>query len=101
MIEFSIIDAADQSFGAIINNQRVSIRLRYNVSADRWTFDLSIDDLPVLHGRRIVAGADLVAPFGLGLGRIYAVPVTEADVPDRDGLPDGRVRLIHIGEGEL
>lgn len=101
MIEFAIIDEADQQFGTIINNKRVTIRLRYNVTADRWTFDLSIDDAPVLHGRRIVTGADLVAPFDFGIGAIFAYAISDRDAPGRAELPAGRVRLFQASADEI
>lgn len=97
---FNITDHADQQFGTVINGRRVTIRLRYNQSNDRWSFDLSIDDKPVLHGRRIVTGVDLLAPFNLGLGMIIAAVVTPGAVPDRNALPAGEVRIYHLTEAE-
>jgi hypothetical protein len=97
---FNVTDHADQQFGTIINNRRVTFRLRYNQSNDRWSFDLSIDDQPVLHGRRIVTGVDLLAPFNLGLGKIIAAVVTPGAVPDRNALPAGEVRIYHLTEDE-
>lgn len=101
MIEFSVIDEADQRFATILNQRRVTIRLRYNVSTDRWSMDLSIDDQPVLHGRRIVTGVDLLAAFNFGVGVIFAFPTTEGGVPDREGLPSGLVRVFHTTEAEI
>jgi hypothetical protein len=97
---FNIADHADQQFGTIINNRRVTIRLRYSRFSDRWSFDLSIDDQPVLHGRRIVNGIDLLAPFNLGLGLIIAAPVTPGAVPNRSSLPAGEVRLYNLSDAE-
>lgn len=101
MIEFTVADAADQQFSAILNNRRVTLRLRYNVTTDRWSFDLSLDDLPVLQGRRIVTGVDLLAPFNFGIGSIFAYPASEGQIPDRTGLPAGRVRLYHATPAEI
>lgn len=101
MIEFSIIDEADQRFATILNQRRVTIRLRYNVSIDRWAMDLSIDDQPVLHGRRIVTGVDLLAAFDFGIGVIFAFATTAGGEPDRDGLPAGLVQLFHTTEAEI
>lgn len=101
MKEFIITNAADQQFGTILNDRRVTIRLRYNPTTDRWSFDLSIDDLPVLHGRRIVMGIDLLAPFDFGIGMIFALPTEAGEEPDRDGLPSGLVRLYHATTEEL
>lgn len=98
---FRIIDAADQQFGTIINGRRVTIRLRYNPTSERWSFDLAIDDQPVLLGRRIVAGVDLLAPFNFGLGVVFAAAVTPGAVPDRQALPAGTVKLFHASDAEL
>ncbi len=101
MNRFSIIDSADQQFGTIIDGRRVTLRLRYNQSNDRWSFDLSIDDLPVLHGRKIVTGVDLLAAFDFGLGVIFAAAVTEGAVPDRNALVNGTVRLFNASQAEV
>lgn len=100
MIEFTIADEADQQFATILNGRRVTIRLRYNVTTDRWSFDLAIDDEPVLHGRRIVIGVDLLKSFNLALGSLFALPVDSTN-PGRTELPRGRVRLYHATEAEI
>ena len=101
MIEFPILDEADQQFGAVLNNRRVTLRVRYNTTTDRWSLDVSIDNTPVLHGRRVVAGVDLLLPFSLGIGAVFAVPVKDGEVPNRAGLPGGRVKLYHASEAEI
>lgn len=101
MRRFSVIDAADQQFGTVLNNQRVTIRLRYNVYIDRWSFDLSIDDLPVLHGRRVVIGVDLLKPFNFGIGMLFALPTAAGDEVTRDNLIGGIVNFYHATEDEI
>lgn len=101
MKQFTVIDAADQQFGTILNNRRVTIRLRYNTTTDRWSMDLSIDDLPVLHGQRIVTGVDLLGNYDLDIGMIFAIATAAGELPDRDGLPSGLVRLYHATEEEF
>lgn len=101
MIEFPIIDTADQQFGVIMNTRRVTIRVRYNPTVDRWSFDLSVDDTPVLYGRRIVTGVDLLAPFRLGLGALFAVATAAGLNPDRQGLPSRLVRLYTASPEEV
>ncbi|MQB37589.1 hypothetical protein DXT97_12385 [Agrobacterium tumefaciens] len=98
---FTITDHADQQFGTIINGARVTLRLRYNPTNDRWSFDLSLDDRPVLHGRRVVTGIDLLAPFDFGLGVIFAAAVKAGSVPDRNALPEGNVRFYHATQDEV
>lgn len=101
MIQFTISDAADQQFAAILNNRRVTFRIYYAKAMDRWSFDLSIDDVPVLYGRRIVVGVDLLAPFGFDIGSIFVLEATTGGTPNRRGLPDGLVRMYHATEAEI
>lgn len=101
MIEIPVLNEADQKLGLLLNNRRCTLRLRYNATADRWSFDLSIDDEPVLYGRRIVTGANLLAAFDFGIGALFAAPAVEGAVPDRAGLPEGRVKLYHATQAEI
>lgn len=101
MKQITITDVADQQFAVILENRRVTMRVRYNVTNDSWSFDLSIDDLPVLQGRKIVTGIDLLAPFNLGIGVIFAAAVTSGATPNRQQLPNGEVRLYHTTETEI
>lgn len=98
---FEIADLPDQQFATVFDGQRVTIRLRYNVTWDRWSLDLSIDDLPVLQGRKIVTGVDLLKPFNLGVGIIFAAAVTPGAVPNKDSLPNGTVRIYQTTEDEI
>ncbi|MBB4063692.1 phage baseplate plug family protein [Gellertiella hungarica] len=100
MNRFRIANHADQQFSTIISGRRVTIRLRFNLTSSRWSFDLSLDDLPVLHGRRVVTGVDLLAPFGLGIGLLFAAALTPGAVPDRAGLAGGTVGLFSATEAE-
>ncbi|MDO9417040.1 phage baseplate plug family protein [Pararhizobium sp.] len=101
MIAFKITDHADQQFSTVIGGRRVTFRVRYNAIADRWSFDLSIDDLPVLHGRRIVTGVDLLEAFDLGVGVIFASVATPGALPNRVSLPNGEVQIYSATEAEV
>lgn len=101
MIEFTITDAPDQKFATILNNRRVSLRLRYNQLVGRWSFDLSIDDQPVLHGRRIVTGIDLLASFAFNIGVMFAAAIIPGAEPDRNGLANGSVKFYQTTEDEI
>lgn len=101
MVEIRIIDAADQLFAAILDGQRVTMRLRYNVTTERWSFDLALDERWVLMGRRIVLGADLLEAFSFGIGAIFAAdPSGQGREPGRHELHKGLVRLYHMTEVE-
>lgn len=97
---FSILDAADQQFGAILNDRRTTIRLRYNPTSDRWSIDLAIDDLPTIVGTRITIGADILKAYNLDLGHLVALPVVVNSEPNRTSLPNGSVALYHFDDDE-
>lgn len=100
MIEFDILDTADQKFATTLNSKRVSIRLRYNPTNDRWSFDLSLDGEAVLHGRKVVTGVDLLAPFNFDIGVIFAFSEKSKD-PGRTELPTGLVKLYYATREEI
>lgn len=100
MQEFPILDEADQLFGAILNNKRATMRLRYNPSSERWSLDLSIDDEPVLYGYRLTVGIDILRSFNFDLGKLVLIPFSETTKPDRTALPDGLIRLYHVTDEE-
>lgn len=101
MIEIKVRDEPKQKFSVVLNRRRVSFELWYNLTSDRWSMDLAIDGAPVLHGRRIVAGVDLLAPFGLGIGMVFAWPELPGVVADRFNLPAGNVKLYHTTQEEV
>lgn len=101
MIRFPIIDAADQQFSQVVNNQRVTFRLRWNLTTGFWSMDIAIDDLPVLAGLRVVLGIDIIAPYDLGIGRVFALAHKADAKPGRTELPSGDVRIYHATEEEI
>lgn len=103
MIEIPVADAADQEFSVVLAKRRATFRLRYAPFSDRWSLDLSLDDVPVLHGRRIVIGVDLLAAFDFGIGHLMAAQAQEGgtDQPGRSQLPNGVVRLYHFTDADL
>ena len=99
MISFKIADAADQKFSAILNNRRVTFRMRYNYTSGRWSIDLALDGDYVLHGRRVVPNVDLIGPFDFGIGVIFAHSLNGNDA-GRQEFIDGRINLYHVTEAE-
>lgn len=101
MISFRINDQPDQQFSLILNRRRVTMRLVFNQTTDRWSFDLSIDDEPVLHGRRVVLGVDLLQAFDFGIGVIFAAAIVPGALPDRVQLANGSVKLFQTTQEEI
>lgn len=99
--EIPILDAPSQRFTTTLAGRRCDFIVNYSTWADRWSFDLDLDGVRALSGRRIVMGVDLLAPFNLGAGSIIAAPWTEGAEPGRTELPAGRVRLFHYDPTEV
>jgi hypothetical protein len=95
--ELPIIDAPSQSFTTTLSGRRCDFVVNYSTWANRWSFDLDVDGIRALSGRRIVTGVDLVQPFALGIGNLIAAPWGDSTAePGRTELPSGRVRLFHF-----
>ena len=102
-VEFKIVDAADQRFSAFLGDRRVTVRLRYNPTIDRWSLNLAIDDLPVLHGRRVVTGVDLLRAYNFGIGIMFAQEEKAGTFlpPGKRELVGGLVKLCHALESDV
>lgn len=103
LYDLPIIDAPDQTFTCSLNDKRCQFRVVFNETSNRWSFDLWINDILVLTGRRIVTGVDLVRAFAFDIGAVFAFSWgAEGIAPDRVNLPAGRVKLIQVqGTGPL
>lgn len=100
MITFNITSDSDQKFSTIINGQRVTIRLWYAVFNDRWSADISIDGAPVLHGRKIITGVDLLEPFNFNIGVFFAFSEKGFEA-GRNHLSEGTVKIYHTTREEV
>lgn len=96
--ELPILSTPSQEFSTVLNGQDCQFKVQYNRWNDRWSFDLTINDELKLSGRRIVIGTDLIQPFDLGIGELWAFRTNEGAEPDRTQLPDGLVRLVSVQE---
>ncbi|QIG74970.1 hypothetical protein EVC26_051 [Rhizobium phage RHph_I72] len=100
MIEFKILNEPKQRFSVILAERRVTFDIWYNQTSDRWSFDMALDGEPVLSGRRIVTGVDLLAPFNFDIGALFAFS-SLGDVPNRDNLPNGVTKLYYATQDEI
>lgn len=102
MREFVLTAAPDQEFTTILNLQRCTLRFRWNVWVGRWMFDLRIGSRDAVLGRRVVLGVDLIEPFGLGIGGIFAADYEgKGAMPGRTEIAERRIRLFHIDPAEI
>ena len=98
-----IIDATAQSFSTQLNGKRIAFFFRYNSTSDRWSFDLSIEEVLVLSGRRIIVDTNLLHPFvNYDIGMIFCLdPEGQGNEANRDNLPGGIVRLYNATREEV
>jgi hypothetical protein len=66
------------TFTTSLNGVDYQFDTLYNERAGVWTFDLSVakETEPLVTGVPILIGCDMLAPFGLGVGSMYAVDLT-------------------------
>lgn len=100
MISINLSNDARQSFSVVINGKRCTFDVTYSVAIDRWSMDISIDAEPVITGRKIVEGSDLVEPFNLDIGKIFAYSESGAEA-NRDNIPLGIVKLYNATQEEI
>ena len=97
MLEFEFSDTPDQKVAIKLESQRVSFRFRKNRTLDRVTMDVSIDGAPVLQGRKLIAGTNLLKvlsqTYGLGLLFIYS---PKNLIPTLDNLVSGQAKLYYM-----
>lgn len=96
LTRFPITEAPAQQFSTVVDNRRVIVTLRYNVLIERFAMDLAIGDTTVLTGRRVVEGVDLIQPFRLGIGAIFAAnPAIAGIEPTLENFANGTISLWH------
>lgn len=101
MIRFNIIDSPDQQFSILLGDQRATVRLRWNLTSETWSIDFALDDVPVMTGRRITAGTNLLAQLRLNIGAIFGLPVVGEPEATRQSLVNGNFRLYYATQAEL
>jgi hypothetical protein len=102
------------TFTASIDGVDYQFDTLYNERASVWTFDLSLakTGAPLVTGVPILLGCDLLAPYGLDIGSLYAVDLTAAAQREQaghrsqpvDAGPEDlgvRVMVVYLAPGEV
>jgi len=97
MIVFDIIDAPYQRWQSVLGSVPVRITLRWMPKIEKWTLTIDIAGVRRVTNRIVVKGRDLLAPYNLGIGVIFAGGLADLT---RDSLPAGDVRLYHASREE-
>lgn len=96
-----MIAAYDQSMHFVANGRTVTARLRYNVTTQRWSLDLTIDDVPVLVGQRMPVNTDALAAYQFGIGSLMLYAENDATLATYENVQSGIVQLVHIDPSDL
>lgn len=96
LYEIPVINAPWQRLETYLSDTAVSIELLWNGYSERWSMAMFVQGVEKLRGRRLVTGVDLIAPYQLGIGRLFLVDWEgKGASPGRAELPAGVFRLIH------
>lgn len=96
LTEFPITEAPAQEFSLVVDGRRLRFTLVYNETTKRFALDLAVSDETVLQGRRVVEGRDILAPFNLGLGSLFAAhPANPGVEPTLENFAAGQISLFH------
>lgn len=94
LYELPVSGQPGQVFSTVTNGQKITIRLRYNTVTERFSMDLSIDEVAVLTGVKLVSNIDFLEPFDLGIGKLFVAGVRDAETaPTLSAFAEGRVKL--------
>lgn len=89
-----------------LQGRSIAIRTRYSSEAEAWTLDVSEADpggseVPLISGRRITLGNDLLKGHALRLGALYAIDTTGTGSDPGAGDLGSRVLLFHVTRSEI
>ena len=72
-----------QSFSCTLDGVEYGFRASYNDRNGVWYFDISLKatEAVLVAGVPILLGCDLLAPFGLGIGTMFAVDLAASAAP--------------------
>ena len=77
-----------RSFNCALDGVTYDFSQNYNERNGAWSFDLAdhATGLPIISGVPILLGCDLLAPYGLGIGSMFAVDLAATTLPALTGL---------------
>lgn len=83
-----------------LGDRRLVFEALYSELSGVWSLSISEGGSALVAGLAVVIGVDLLAPYNLGIGRLYAVAIESPEVDAGEGELGIRVLLVHLTEGE-
>jgi hypothetical protein len=102
-----------RTFSTVLSGTEYGFATHYNERAGYWVFDLSVEKSGqvLVAGVPILIGCNLLAPYGLGIGSLFAIDTAASAAVEATGrLPQStdagpddlgtRVVVIYLAPGE-
>jgi hypothetical protein len=72
----------DEQFNISINNKLYTFRFQYNERFDFWVFSLSLNEVVIFEGLKMVQGVNLGELYLLDIGGVFQVRSISGDLSD-------------------
>lgn len=100
MLRLPVSNLPKQSFSFAVDGTTYGITLLYNTIDSNWFMDFAVNDKPLITGRRVVHGVNLVNGYQGCI--IFALNASGNDTPiTYDSLIAGNTRLYYTTLAEL
>ena len=92
-----------ETFSCALNGTVYQFRTNYNERNGVWSFDLADDatGAPLISGVPILLGCDLLAPYGLGIGSMFAVDLAATPQSALTGLTPTQAEIQNVGTSSV
>lgn len=92
-----------QSFTVALGGAKYLFDARYNDVGGFWTFDITAEpsQVQLVAGVPILIGQDLLAPYGLGIGGLFATDTVSGGIDAGPEDLGDRVTVAWLSEAEL
>ncbi len=92
-----------ETFSCALDGTVYQFRTNYNERNGVWSFDLADDTTgaPLVSGVPILIGCDLLAPYGLGIGSMFAIDLAATALPALVGLTPTQAEIQNVGPSSV
>lgn len=103
--EIPFTGAPKESMTIVLSGRKLSLRARYANITNVWTLDIfdvsGLEPVELVRGIAIVMGIDLLRPYPIQIGSIFAEASSDPRVDAGRGELGSRVKLVHYTEAEM
>lgn len=96
---------SQESMAIVIESRKLRLRARYANLTNTWTLDVfensGTEPVPIVSGVPILMGVDMLKPYRIGIGGLYAEPAERPRDDAGRGELGNRIRLMHYSPAEM